>query len=73
MIERNYTDESREVLKKHAELWDGIRNKTKTINGRQKFEYAKDFMEIEFDTDDDFLLNKPLKFPTMAIVFRSVF
>ena len=73
MIERNCTDESREVLKKHTELWDGIRNETKTVNGGKKFEYAKDFMEIKFDTDDDLPLNKRLKFPTMAIVFRSAF
>ena len=30
-------------------------------------------MKIKFDTDDDLQLNKNLKFPTMAIVIRSVF
>ena len=30
-------------------------------------------MEIKFDTDDDLPLNKRLKFPTIAIVFRSAF
>ena len=30
-------------------------------------------MNIKFDTDDDLPLNKPLKFPTMAIIARSVF
>ena len=30
-------------------------------------------MKIKFDSDDDLPLNKQLKFPTMAIVVRSVF
>ena len=28
----NSTDENRKSIKKHAELWDGIKNKTGTIN-----------------------------------------
>ena len=35
------TDENKEVLKKYAELWDGI------INEGKKGEYGKDFMEIK--------------------------
>ena len=34
---------------------------------------GKDFMKIKLDSDDDLLLNKQLKFATMAIVVRSVF
>ena len=30
-------------------------------------------MSIKFNSDDDFPLNKPLKFHAMAIVVRSVF
>ena len=30
-------------------------------------------MKIKFDTDDDLRLKKPLKFPTITIVVRSVF
>ena len=30
-------------------------------------------MKIKFDSDDDLLLNKQLKFPTIAIFVRSVF
>ena len=33
----------------------------------------KDFMKIKFDSDDNLLLNKQLKFPTMTIIVRSVF
>ena len=30
-------------------------------------------MRIKFESDHDLPLNKPLKFPTMAIIVRSVF
>ena len=66
-------DENKKVLKKYTELWGGIKNKTEIINGGKTSEYGKDFMKIKFDSDDDLPLNKPLKFPTMTIVVRSVF
>ena len=55
------TDENKELLDKYTELWDGIKNKSETINADKKSEYAKDFMKIKFDSDDDLPLNKPLK------------
>ena len=30
-------------------------------------------MQIKFNSDDDLLLNKPLKFHAMTIIIRSVF
>ena len=39
----------------------------------KKSELGKDFMKIKFESDDDLLLNKPLKFPTMTPVVRSAF
>ena len=59
-------DENKEVLKKYTELWDGITNKIKTINGGKKGEYGKDFMKIKFDTDDNLPLNKPLNLRMLA-------
>ena len=32
-----------------------------------------DTLKIKFNSDDDLLLNKPLKFHAMAIIIRSVF
>ena len=61
------------MLKKYAELCDGIKNEIETINGGKKFEYAKDFMKVKLDSDNDLPLNIPLKFPTMTIVVRSFF
>ena len=34
--ELHSTDENKEVLKKYAELWSGIKNEIKTINGGKK-------------------------------------
>ena len=61
------------MLKKYAELCDGIKNEIEIINGGKAGEYAKDFMKIKFNSDDDLPLNKQLKFPTMTIVVRFVF
>ena len=44
-----------------------------TINDVKKFKYAKIFMKIKFNSDDDLPLDKPLKFQVMTMVVRSVF
>ena len=67
------TDENKEVLKKYAELWDGIKNKIKTINAGKEGEYGKDLMNIKFDTDDTLPLKKSLKLRMLTIIVRSVF
>ena len=66
-------DENKEVLKKYADVWDGIKNKIKAINGDKENDYEKDYMKIKFNSDDDLPLNKPLKFHAMTIIIRSVF
>ena len=67
------TDENKEVLKKYAELWDRIKNEIETINGGKKGEYGKDFMKINFNTDDNLTLNKPLNLHLLTIFVRCVF
>ena len=59
-------------LKKYADVWDGIKNEIKAINGGKENDYEKDYMKIKFNSDDDLPLNKPLKFHTMTIIIRSV-
>ena len=66
-------DENKEVLKKYADVWDGIKNKIKAINGGKENDYGKDYMKIKFNSDDDLPLNKPLNFRAMPIIIRSVF
>ena len=35
--------------------------------------YAKDYMKIKFNSDDNLPLNKPLKFYKMIVTIRCVF
>ena len=67
------TDEKKEVLKKHTELWDEIKNEIETINDGKEGEGGKDFMKIKFDTDDNLPLNMPLKLHLLIIIVRCVF
>ena len=60
------------VTKKYADVWNGIKNEIKTINGGKENEYEKDYKKIKFNSDDDIPLNKSLKFHAMTIIIRSV-
>ena len=71
--ELHSADENKEVFKKYTELWDGIRNEIETISCGKKGEYGKDFMKIKFNTDDNFPLNKPIKWHLLTIIFRCIF
>ena len=66
-------DENKEVLKKYADVWDGIKNKIKAINDGEENDYGKDYMKIKFNSDDDLPLNKLLKFCLMTIIVRCVY
>ena len=66
-------NENKEVLKKYTEIWDEIKNEIGTTNGGKAVKYGKYFLKIKFNSDDDLPLDKRLKFPTMIIVYRSVF
>ena len=67
------TNENIKVFKKYTELWDGIKNEIKAINGGKENNYGKDYMKIKFNSDHDLPLNKPLKFDAMTIIVRSLF
>ena len=66
-------NENKALLKKYTDIWDGIKNEIKAINGGKENDYGKDYMKIKFNSDDDLPLNKPLKFHAMTIIIRSVF
>ena len=61
------------MLKNYADVWDGIKNEIKTINGDKENDYDKNYKKIKFNSDNDLPLNKPLKFHSMATIIRSVF
>ena len=51
---------------------NGIKNKIEDVSSDQ-CHFEKDYMEINFNSDDNLPLSKPLKFHNMAITLRSVF
>ena len=55
------------------ELWDRIKNMTKTVNGGEAGEYGKDFIKTRFVLDYNLLLNTILKLHMLAVIVRSVF
>ena len=61
------------TTKKYTDVWDGIKNEIKAINGCEENNYGSDYMNIEFNSDDDLPLNKSLKFRAMTIIIRSIF
>ena len=46
-------NENKALLKKYADVWDGIKNEIKAINGDKENDYGKDYMKIKFNSDDD--------------------
>ena len=72
LIFDDFANENKGLLKEYADVWDGIKNEIKAINGGKENDYGKDNMKIKFISGDDLPLNKPLKFHAMTIIVRSV-
>ena len=51
----------------------GIKSCIRKINNNKSGEYEKDYLKIEFNSDDNLPLNKQLKVPNATIIIRSVF
>ena len=67
------TDRNSEVLKKYAEVWNGIKDSIKKIYNSELGEYDKYYMKIKFNSDDDIFFNKVLNFPTKTVIIRNIF
>ena len=67
------TTRNSEVLKKYAEVWNGIKDNIKMINNSEFGEYDKDCIKIKFNSDDDIPLNKVLNVPTIPVIIRNIF
>ena len=66
------TDENKELLKKHNDVFNGIRDKIKEVSS-DECDYEKGYIKIKFNSDDNLPLNKQLKFHNMTITIRCVF
>ena len=65
-------DEIKELIKKYNDVFNGIMGKIKEVSS-DECDYEKDYVKIEFNSDDNLPLNKPLKCHNMTITIRSVF
>ena len=65
-------DESKEMLKKYTDVWKGIKNKIKEVNGSE-CDHEEDYMKIKFSSDDNLPLNKSIKFHIVTIIISCVF
>ena len=60
-------------MQKYQEVFDGIKEIIKKINGYSyPRKYDDNYMEIKFNTNDHILLSKIIYFPTITITVRSV-
>ena len=56
----------------YEKVFSGIISEIKTLNSGKELFYEKNYARIEINTDDDILLKKQLKFPTISIIIRCV-
>ena len=64
-------DSTDELIKKYNDGFNGLIDKIKKIDDNW-LEYAKDYMKIKFNSDDNLPLNKPLTFYQMTITITCV-
>ena len=57
-----FADNNDEVLKKYKEFLSRIKSCIEKINNNKSGKYEKDYMKIEFNSDEKLPLNKQLKF-----------
>ena len=67
------TNKNSKVLRKHSEVWIGIKDCIEKINDSKLGEYDKDYMKIKFNSDDDISLNKQLNFLSLTVIIRNIF
>ena len=72
-INNKRTVKNKEVLAKYT-LWDKIIecNSIGKIDDKQG-KYGKNYMKIQFNSDDNLPLNKPLKLHMLTAIVRPVF
>ena len=62
-----------DLTKKYEEeVFSGIISEIKTFYGGKELFYEKNYARVWVDTDDELLLNKLLKLPTLTIIIRRV-
>ena len=68
-----FDDINKKLLEKCDDVFNGILSKVKKIDDDDWLEYSKCYKNIQFSSDDDLPLNKPLKFYQITVTIRCVF
>ena len=66
------TNESKEKIKKHEELWIKFRDLIRSVT-KKSDNYDEKYIKIKLDSDDKLPPNKTIKNPIMTIVVRAIF
>ena len=53
---------------KYEDVFSGIKSEVETLNQGKELFYERNYAKIRINTDDNLLLNKPLKFRTLTII-----
>ena len=59
------------MLGDYTELWDEIKEHTELISGYKVIKYSRDFMKINFESDDDLPLGKIINIPVCVTVVKE--
>ena len=60
-------------IEKYEEVFSGIKSEIETINGGEEMYYEKNYDKIGVNANDNVLLNKKLKFPSLTTIVKCVF
>ena len=66
------TNENKEKIKKHKELWSKIRDLIRSIT-KNSDDYDEKYLKIKFNLNDSSPLNKTIEILSMVIVVRAIF
>ena len=68
------TDKNKGALKNYRKLWNKVKEENRRIKGGIKtFEFEKNVMKINFESDDKLPLSKIINVPMCTIIAKSVF
>ena len=63
------TERNKDMIEKYDKLWDFIR----LVDDAEPFKYKKDFMKINFKSDDKVPINEILNIPVCVLIIKSLF
>ena len=66
------TGKNKEALKNYTKLWEETKRQIEVLNDDEPVKYKKDFMKIEFESDNNLPLSKTFNTTDMIIAVASV-